>query len=93
MLFEIFDHSPVFRIGGDEFAIFLRGEDYTSREKLMERLHTAVLSNRDRHDGPVIASGMSEYDPQGDTSFDEIFERADQMMYKDKRRLKSGDKV
>ncbi len=93
MLFEIFDHSPVFRIGGDEFAIFLRGEDYTSREKLMERLHTVVLSNRDRHDGPVIASGVSEYDPQGDTSFDEIFERADQMMYEDKRRLKSGDKV
>lgn len=93
MLFEIFDHSPVFRIGGDEFAIFLRGEDYTSRGKLMERLHTAVLSNRDRHDGPVIASGMSEYDPQGDTSFDEIFERADHMMYEDKRRLKSGDKV
>ncbi len=88
LLCEIFDHSPVFRIGGDEFAVFLKGEDYNSRNRLMKQLHSTVLSNLDKHNGPVIAAGMAEYEPDSDTNVTDIFERADHLMYEDKRELK-----
>lgn len=87
-LCNIFDHSPVFRIGGDEFAIFLSGQDYDSRKKLIENLHTIALKNCDRHEGPISVVGIAEYDPAGDSNVDGIFERADNMMYEDKRELK-----
>ena len=35
---HIFEHSPVFRIGGDEFVAILKGRDYQTREALMEQL-------------------------------------------------------
>ena len=88
LLCEIFAHSPVFRIGGDEFAIFLSGSDYTSRKQLLNELHEKVHANIDKHDGPVIAAGMSEYDPKHDSNVDDIFKRADHLMYEDKRELK-----
>ena len=88
LLCEIFDHSPVFRIGGDEFAIFLSGTDFASRKQLMEKLHKTVLANQEKHDGPVIAAGLAEYEPDHDKDVNEIFDRADHMMYEDKRELK-----
>ena len=33
---DVFDHSPVFRIGGDEFAVILKGRDYERREELIQ---------------------------------------------------------
>lgn len=36
---ETFTHSPIFRIGGDEFVAILEGQDYEEREKLVERLN------------------------------------------------------
>ncbi|MBR5376851.1 MAG: diguanylate cyclase [Lachnospiraceae bacterium] len=88
LLCEVFDHSPVFRIGGDEFAVFIRGDDYSAREKLMKRLHGEVMDNLEHDGGPVIAAGITEYDPKTDTDVNEIFDRADRLMYEDKRRLK-----
>ncbi|MBR2275017.1 MAG: diguanylate cyclase, partial [Lachnospiraceae bacterium] len=55
-LCELFNHSPVFRIGGDEFVIFLRGEDFINRKELIEKLHETSVTNRDRKEGPVIAA-------------------------------------
>ena len=89
LLCEIFDHSPVFRIGGDEFAVFLSGDDFSSRKQLVEKLHRTALKNRDSHEGPVIAVGIADYDPSSDSNVSDIFERADHMMYEDKRELKS----
>ncbi len=88
ILCNIFDHSPVFRIGGDEFVIFLRGDDYTAREDLMSQLRETVMANAISEKGPVIASGMSEFVPGKDTTVSAVFERADNMMYEDKRQLK-----
>lgn len=88
LLCDVFDHSPVFRIGGDEFAIFLSGVDFTSRKELVSRLHKEVLQNRDKHEGPVIAVGMAEFEPDTDSDISQIFDRADHLMYEDKRELK-----
>ncbi len=91
LLCDIFSHSPVFRVGGDEFVIFLRGSDYSIRNELMERLRGEVLKNRESGFGPVLASGMAEYDPGSDTLMSEIFDRADREMYENKQTLKGGE--
>ncbi|MCR5768779.1 MAG: diguanylate cyclase [Lachnospiraceae bacterium] len=88
LLCDIFDHSPVFRIGGDEFAIFLSGSDFSLRQELVAKLHRHSIENIDKYNGPVIAIGLTEYIRDTDTTFTEVFERADKLMYEDKRELK-----
>ncbi len=92
LLCEIFSHSPVFRIGGDEFLIFLRGGDYPDRERLIGELKARVRENLRRKEGPVVAVGFSDYIPEIDTKVSDIFGRADRMMYEDKRRIKEEEK-
>ncbi|MBQ9247177.1 MAG: hypothetical protein IJ171_01155, partial [Ruminococcus sp.] len=48
---------------------------------------TQIDSNL-RTDKVVISSGMSEYNRGADTCYLSVFERADQKMYRRKRRLK-----
>ncbi len=89
ILCDIFVHSPVFRVGGDEFVVFLRGSDYSSRKELMEKLRSKVLANKKNGDGVVLASGMAEYQPETDSFVSDIFDRADKEMYADKQSLKA----
>ena len=82
-----YQHSPVFRIGGDEFAVILRGTDYANREKLLADLRRRVEENIRISEGPVIASGMAEYQP-GDRLVGDVFSRADGRMYENKTHLR-----
>ena len=88
LLCDIFDHSPVFRVGGDEFVVFLRGDDYSNRDKLMQTLQNQVRENLQSKSGPVLASGMAVFTPEKDCLVTEIFDRADKAMYKNKQNLK-----
>ncbi len=88
VLCDIFVHSPVFRVGGDEFAVFLRGNDYEARYELMEKLRGQMLANKREGKGVILAAGMAEYNPETDSFVSDIFERADKEMYEDKQRLK-----
>ena len=83
-----YQHSPVFRIGGDEFAVILRGEDFSHREKLLADLQKQAEENIRIGEGPVLASGMAEYRPDDDRSVGDVFSRADNRMYENKTRLK-----
>ena len=84
---QTYQHSPVFRIGGDEFAVILRGADYANREKLLADLRRRVEENIRISEGPVIASGMAEYQP-GDRLVGDVFSRADGRMYENKTHLR-----
>ncbi|SDA20971.1 diguanylate cyclase (GGDEF) domain-containing protein [Ruminococcus sp. YE71] len=88
MICDIFSHSPVYRIGGDEFVVFLRGKDYSLREDLMTDLSAQVGENIRKKQGPIVAAGISEFDPDTDTKISDVFERADAKMYENKVRLK-----
>ena len=90
LLCEIFIHSPVFRVGGDEFVVFLQGSNYESRHALMDKLRTRVLENKNTGTGVILASGMSEYMPESDNFVSDIFERADKEMYENKKNLKNS---
>ena len=88
LICKIFHHSPVFRIGGDEFAVILQGKDHANRERLLSSLRRQVEENTRIGEGPVIASGLAEYQPISDRCVEDVFNRADNRMYKDKVRLK-----
>lgn len=92
LLCDIFVHSPVFRIGGDEFVVFLCGNDFESRHELLDKLRGQVLDNQKNGTGPVLACGMADFEPEKDTLVSQIFERADSEMYKNKKYLKEEAK-
>ena len=82
-----FKHSPVYRIGGDEFTAVLEGEDYRNRKSLLNAFNTLMDENLKKGQ-EVIASGMAEYIPNQDDHSQNIFDRADMRMYQRKRELK-----
>ena len=88
LICNTFTHSQVFRIGGDEFVAFLGSGDFFDREVLMERLHQQVQDNLLNGEGAVVAAGIALYERGKDMRFSDIFERADNLMYEDKTRLK-----
>ena len=83
-----FKHSPVYRIGGDEFVAFLSGEDFENREELISSFNQIIEKNR-AEGAAVIACGLSEFNAGTDKTFQQIFERADKQMYENKSRLKN----
>ena len=89
LICDIFDHSPVFRIGGDEFAVFLVGDDFTDRKKLVNKLRKTSIMNRDKNKGPVVATGIADFMSGKDNKVENVFERADKSMYENKRSLKA----
>ena len=88
MICNVFSHSPVYRVGGDEFVALLTGRDYENRSVLMRELHQ-LSSAHITTDEAIVSAGLAEYEPGRDHSVREIFERADAIMYQDKTLLKS----
>ena len=84
---EIFRENPIYRVGGDEFAVIVQGEDYDRLGALQARVDA---HNREaaRSGGIVIACGTAKY--EGDLCVAPVFERADQQMYENKSALKAG---
>lgn len=83
---DIFKHSPVFRIGGDEFTAIAQGNDYIHLEERLEEM-SAHNEEAQKSGGVVIACGIAKF--ENDTCAAAVFERADQAMYENKATLKS----
>ena len=88
LICQHFKHSPVFRIGGDEFVAILKNEDYDNHKELLS-CFTEIIRKEKEHEGIIIASGYSDFHAEKDNSFMRVFERADKNMYKCKKILKS----
>lgn len=88
MICETYRHSPVFRIGGDEFVALLEGEDYRNRGFLFRVFNEKVEGNQ-KFGGPVVSAGMDIFYQDLDLSVDDVFKRADEKMYERKKELKS----
>ena len=96
LICRVFSHSPVFRIGGDEFAVILQNGDYENMDKLtanfeekrIELCDTAEHKWEEVH----IALGIANYDPHCDTSVNDTIRRADKIMYENKRITKAKSK-
>ncbi len=82
---DIFKHSPVSRVGGDEFAVIAQGKDYDNIDELMEKIHESNRKNKGTGNA-VIACGMARFETDKNVSL--VFERADVKMYENKKGLK-----
>ena len=89
---NIFKRSPVFRIGGDEFLVILQNRDLNDLQELLKKFDEDCLNEivtTDKENIPVsIAKGFAIYDSCIDTSFIDVFNRADDAMYENKREIK-----
>ena len=85
----LFKHSPVFRVGGDEFVVVLTGQDYNERQSILAELNKQSEHNS-QNGGVIVAAGMSEYILSKDLSMEPVFERADGLMYIRKKQLKGA---
>ena len=91
---DVFEHSPVFRIGGDEFAIILRGRDYTYIDELVERFGKELKEleadmSLKPWEAVSAAIGFAKYDAALDDEVADVFIRADAAMYKNKKAMKA----
>ena len=87
MICDIFQHSPVYRVGGDEFVVILTGRDYVIRNELLLALHDRSVEHIGTG-GVVVSGGLSEYVSGEDMSYHSVFQRADELMYEEKKLLK-----
>ena len=89
---EIFSHSPVFRISGDEFTVILTDQDYHDRNALLTWVRNTFEEMSRDESLPLwercsAAIGMAEYRPETDHSFGTIIARAMEAMYQEKDRI------
>lgn len=88
---KVFKRSPVFRIGGDEFAVILEKTDLENYEQLLERFQDALdeFNEFAAPDGRVsIARGIAIYEENIDLTVSDVFKRADESMYQNKISMK-----
>ncbi len=97
LICRTFQHSPVFRIGGDEFAVILENDDFRDREKLFAqfRKERAEIRASAEHEWEQanISMGAAVYDPETDPAVIDVARRADKAMYENKRLRKENQQA
>ena len=92
VLRTVFPGSNVYRIGGDEFAVFLMGEDFEQRDRLLSELNKMSeesMALPDALRGSIsFAAGLGVFDPAIDTSVASVFARAEHAMLARKQQMK-----
>jgi diguanylate cyclase (GGDEF)-like protein len=83
------EHDVCCRIGGDEFAVILRELGTPETAQLVARLRNELSACGGRRGNQLsMAIGAASF-PEDGTRFRELFLRADERMYEDKRRAKA----
>lgn len=92
-LCDAYKHSPVYRIGGDEFAVIFTGHDRENQYKILETMYDEMRKINDTEEllerKISLAGGISEYDSMTDKCFADVFKRADAIMYEKKAEMKA----
>lgn len=95
LICTVYKRSPVFRIGGDEFAAILTGHDLLNAEELLRLFYEKMSDvNRDAvnpYEKVSVAAGVAIFKEKRDKDFHSVFKRADENMYKNKKSIKSGN--
>lgn len=92
VLCKSFHSSPVYRIGGDEFAVLLMDDDYKKRDELFANVKAKMIEIAATNPPPEgrvsIAGGIAVFDKRNDLKVADVFARADAAMYEDKVKMK-----
>ena len=94
LICQIFAHSPVFRIGGDEFLVVLTGKDLENHHELMSQLKESMdLTKKASFPWKQIsiACGLGIADYAKATTIADTFNKADKNMYINKREIKIAE--
>lgn len=90
-----YKHSPVYRIGGDEFIAIIIGQDLLNSEKLLytfyQRMEEINRNAKMEVDKISVAAGMAIFQEEKDTGYQSVFKRADEKMYANKISIKGGN--
>lgn len=91
---QVFKHSPVFRVGGDEFVVILEHSDLKDIINLSMEFNIqidAFSKNPDLKPWEKVSAalGYALYDKNIDTSVQTVFRRADKSMYARKKEMKA----
>lgn len=85
-----FAHSPVYRIGGDEFVVILENSDYHNIDKLIRQFEES-MSEGGEHPWENVTAAIG-YEAYSDhESMQEFFDHADRSMYQRKQQMKKHD--
>lgn len=86
---ETFAHSPVFRVGGDEFVTILTGRDYNNRDILCADFEHGMGYGVDGFPEVklYVSYGLALY-PEEAPIYEDLFNLADERMYEKKRQMK-----
>ena len=88
----VFKRSPVFRIGGDEFLVILKNKDLEEHKELLklfeEECKNEIIPTAGEEISVSVAKGFARYDSKIDSNFTDVFNRADDAMYDNKREIK-----
>ena len=89
----LYKHSPVFRIGGDEFVAVLQGEDLENKDELIKKAREEFMNSSTDIGKPIwerysCAIGMAVHEPGVMETAGDILKKADARMYKDKQQYK-----
>ena len=72
--------------------VILKNRDFEEVEELLKKFDEECLNETITVDGEVIsvsvAKGFAEYNPEKDSAFVDVFNRADDAMYENKRGIK-----
>ncbi len=85
-----FTGCPVYRIGGDEFTVIFEGLNYANRTALCRKFDSALVEQMKRSGEKhlAIAYGIADYSPE-DKCYSDVFTRADNAMYENKKMIKT----
>lgn len=87
------DHCIVSRRSGDEYMVFVYGEDVTHIREMIVSIHYEIMKQRIIFKGGQInlsaSGGMAVYGKDGET-YEELLNNADFAMYESKRKRKGG---
>ncbi len=92
MIIEVFGSEQIYRIGGDEFAVILYHGTEALCQEYESRFEEMIINQK----GKIWASasiGHATYDEKKDTSYESVFNRADEDMYENKVRMKAEGKT
>lgn len=92
ILKKVWGNDFVYRVGGDEFVVMHFGMVKEEAENKISLFEEAIEEyNRQNTEEELylqIAVGMAEYNPETDKEYMDVFRRADNAMYEDKKRKK-----